>query len=87
MKFTAFASTLSMFGMLSVVSAAAIPNPAPAAVDGTGVTLGTYSGNHPYHLLRLALIVSLAIHARGPISAPGIPEVVPIEVLDGVGAR
>jgi len=43
MKFTAFSSTtpiymlFCMFGMLSIASAVAIPNPAPAAsaVDGT----------------------------------------------------
>lgn len=36
----------SMFGMLSVVTAAAIPNTAPAAVDGTGVTPSMYNGLH-----------------------------------------
>lgn len=30
----------SMLGMLSIVTAVAIPNAAPAAVDGTGVTPG-----------------------------------------------
>ncbi|KAF8417296.1 hypothetical protein EV426DRAFT_711749 [Tirmania nivea] len=30
----------SMFGMLSAVTAAAIPNPGAAAVDGTGVPSG-----------------------------------------------
>jgi len=47
MKFTAFPSTMpiymfffSMLGMLSIVTAVAIPNAAPAAVDGTGVTPG-----------------------------------------------
>ena len=46
MKLTVFISTMSiymlssMFGMLYVVTGAAIPNPAPAAVDGTGVTPG-----------------------------------------------
>lgn len=47
MKLTAFPSTtpiymffFSMLGMLSVVTAVAIPNAGPAAVDGTGVTPG-----------------------------------------------
>jgi len=33
---------VSIFGMLSLVTGAAIPNPAPAAVDGTGVAPGMY---------------------------------------------
>ncbi|RPB24901.1 hypothetical protein L211DRAFT_837309 [Terfezia boudieri ATCC MYA-4762] len=45
MKFTVFPSTMpiymiffSMLGMLYVVTAVAIPNAAPAAIDGTGFT-------------------------------------------------
>jgi len=47
MKLTAFLATkpiymffFSMFGMLSVVIAVAIPNAAPAAAGGTGATPG-----------------------------------------------
>jgi len=36
----------SMFGMLAIVTGAAIPFPAPAAVDGTGVIPGMQSRNH-----------------------------------------
>jgi len=44
MKFSAFPSTnmffFGVFGMLTVVTAVAIPIAAPVAVDGTGVTPG-----------------------------------------------
>ena len=46
MKLATFISTMSiymlfsMFGMFSIATAAAIPNPEPAAIDGTGVTPG-----------------------------------------------
>jgi len=33
---------VSIFGMLSMVTGAAIPNPVPTAVDGTGVAPGMY---------------------------------------------
>jgi len=47
MRFTAFSNTTSIYmfffsmcGMLSIVTAVALPNAAPAAAGGTGVTPG-----------------------------------------------
>lgn len=49
MRFTLFTPTMSIytffsvFGIFSAVTAVAIPNPAPVAVYGTGITPGMYN--------------------------------------------